>query len=164
MSVHKKATGKNPVIAVKKTHNVKNNLLCTPNKRIIWLSKTCEGRMHDKKIQDKQPLTLSKGITLWQDTGFLGHSPKDVTIKMPSKKPKGKELSDIQKKQNREISSFRILVEHAIGGVKKCRIVKERFRCRKFGFDDLVMLIACGLHNLRMSMSLNLKHIEFYSI
>lgn len=78
---------------------------------------------------------------------------------MPSKKPKDKELSDIQKKENREISSFRILVEHAISGVKKCRIVKERFCCRKFGFDDLLMLIACGLHNFRMSMSLNLKYI-----
>jgi len=53
----------------------------------------------------------------------------------------------------------RILVEHAIGGVKKCRIVKERFRCRKFGFDDLVMLIACGLHNFRITMSLNLRPV-----
>lgn len=134
-------------------------MLCTPDKRILWLSKTCEGRVHDKKIQDEQPLALSQGITLWPDTGFLGHNPKDVTVKMPTKKPKGKELSDVQKKENREISSFRILVEHAIGGVKKCRIVKERLRCRKFGFDDLVMLIACGLHNFRISISLSLNHI-----
>ena len=75
------------------------------------------------------------------------------------KKPKGKELTHAQKQENRKISSFRILVEHAIGGVKKCRIVKERFRCRKFGFDDLVMLIACGLHNFRITMSLNLRRI-----
>jgi hypothetical protein len=78
---------------------------------------------------------------------------------MPTKKPKGKQLSDAQKEENRRISGFRILVEHAIGGVKKCRIVKERFRCRKFGFDDLVMLIACGLHNFRVSMALILNHI-----
>ncbi len=57
--------------------------------------------------------------------------------------PKGKELSDTQNKENREISSFRILVEHVIGGVKKRRIVKERLRCRKFGFDYLIMFIAC---------------------
>ncbi|MDR0712408.1 MAG: transposase family protein [Prevotellaceae bacterium] len=43
--------------------------------------------------------------------------------------------------------SFRIIVEHDIGDAKRCRIVKERFRCYKFGFDDLVMLITCGLHN-----------------
>lgn len=91
---------------------------------------------------------LPLGTTLWQDTGFLGHKPENVTIKMPTKKPKGKSLSEIQKE------SFHILVEHAIGGVKKCRIVKERFRCRKFGFDDLVMIIACGLHNFRITNSL----------
>ena len=71
---------------------------------------------------------------------------------MPTKKSKGKELTDEQKRENKEISSFRILVEHAIGGVKKYRIVKERLRCYKFGFDDLVMLIACGLHNYRISL------------
>lgn len=46
---------------------------------------------------------------------------------MLAKKPKGKQLSDAQKDENRKISGFRILVEHAIGGVKKYRIVKECF-------------------------------------
>lgn len=64
---------------------------------------------------------------------------------MPIKKSKGKELSEIQKKENRKISSFRILVEHVIGGIKKCR---------NFDFDDLVMPIACGLHNFRMLLKM----------
>lgn len=116
----------------------------------MWLSKTFDGSVHDKKIADEQAIRFPAGITLWQDTGFLGHNPKNVTIKMPTKKPKGKELTEEQKRENKEISSFRILVEHAIGGVKRCRIVKERLRCTKLGFDDKVMLIACGLHNLRI--------------
>jgi len=138
---------------VKKTHNVKNNLLCNDQKRILWLSKTFDGHVHDKKITDEQPLRFPAGITLWQDTGFLGHNPENVTVKMPGKKPKGRELTDEQKRENKEISSFRIIVEHAIGGAKRCRIVKERLRCYKFGFDDLVMLIACGLHNFRISLN-----------
>ena len=81
---------------------------------------------------------------------------------MPTKKPKGKELTQEQKRENKEISSFRILVEHAIGGVKRCRIVKERLRCTKFGFEDTVMLIACGLHNFRIAMKS--KCITIYSI
>jgi hypothetical protein len=108
---------------------------------------------------DRQPLMLPNGITLWQDTGFLGHIPENITVKMPTKKLKGNDLTDAQKQENRKISSFRILVEHAICGVKKCSIVKERFRCHKFGFDDLVMLIACGLHNFRITPSLNLRQI-----
>jgi len=134
---------------------VKNNLLCNPQKRILWLSKTFDGSVHDKKIADEQPLRFPAGITLWQDTGFQGHNPQNVTVKMPAKKPKGRELTEEQKQENKKISSFRVLVEHAISGVKRCRIVKERFRCTKFGFDDTVMLIACGLHNFRISLKYN---------
>lgn len=138
---------------VKKTHNVKNNVLSLPDRRIIWLSKTVEGSVHDKKICDNQPLHLVSGINLWQDTGFQGHNPENVNVMMPTKKPKGKELSEDQKESNRSISSFRVLVEHAIGGAKRCRIVKDRFRCHKFGYDDLVMELACGLHNLRITLN-----------
>ena len=70
---------------------MKNNLLCNDKKRILWLSRTFDGSVHDKKITDEQPLRFPAGITLWQDTGFLGHNPKNITVKMPAKKPKGKE-------------------------------------------------------------------------
>ena len=147
---------------VKKTHSIKNNLLCTDNRRIVWLSSTYEGHVHDKKICDEEPLLLPKGIRLWQDTGFIGHRPDGVEICMPKKKPKGKELTTVEKQENRRISGIRIKEEHAIGGMKKCRIVKERFRCHKFGFEDIVILIACGLHNFRISHKMS--NITNYSI
>ncbi len=76
--------------------------------------------------------------------GFLGDNPENVALHMPSKKPKGKGFTDEQKKEeNRKVSSVRVVVEHTISSVKRCRIVKECFRCRKFGFDDLVMELAC---------------------
>lgn len=118
-SDRRQATFKRLAIVVKKTHNLKNNVLSTPERRILWLSRTSEGSMHDKKICDNQPIHFPPGIKLWQDTGFLGHNPKNVKVMMSTKKPKGSELSDEQKESNRSISSFRVLVEHAIGGVKK---------------------------------------------
>jgi hypothetical protein len=45
----------------------------------------------------------------------------------------------------------RIVVEHAIAGVQRCRIVKDVLRLTQEGIADHVMEIACGLHNLRMS-------------
>jgi hypothetical protein len=48
-------------------------------------------------------------------------------------------------------SSARVVVEHVIAGVKRCRIVKDVLRLTKDGMSDLVMEIACGLHNLRVS-------------
>lgn len=134
---------------------MKNNLLTLPDRKIKWLSRTYYGSVHDKKICDEQPLKLPNGIKLWQDTGFVGHCPEGIEIIMPAKKPKGKELTEGQKNRNKEISKFRILVEHAIGGAKRCRIVKDRFRCHKFQFDDLIMELACGLHNLRIDLKNN---------
>jgi hypothetical protein len=42
------------------------------------------------------------------------------------------------------------VVEHAISGVKRCRLVKDVLRLTKAGISDGVMEIACGLHNLRV--------------
>jgi hypothetical protein len=52
---------------------------------------------------------------------------------------------------NQVIASVRIEVEHVIAGIKRCRIVKETLRLTKDGISDMVMEIACGLHNLRVS-------------
>ena len=49
------------------------------------------------------------------------------------------------------ISSARVIVENVIAGVKRCRIVKDVLRLTKAGIADLIMEIACGLHNLRVS-------------
>lgn len=59
-------------------------------------------------------------------------------------------MTAIDKWLNRLFSSARIYVEHAMAGVKRCRIVKDVFRNTKKDFSDLVMEVACALHNLRL--------------
>jgi hypothetical protein len=66
------------------------------------------------------------------------------------KKPRNGELTDAQKARNRRISQVRVRVEHAIAGVKRSRIVKDTLRNTKEGLSDLAMLLACGVHNLRV--------------
>jgi len=60
-------------------------------------------------------------------------------------------LSVEDKFLNHLISRVRIIVEHVMAGVKRCRIVKDVLRLTKTGMSDMVMEIACGLHNLRVS-------------
>ena len=79
---------------------------------------------------------------------------------MPTKKPNGKELFNL-KKTNHSISSVRVKVEHVIGGVKICRIVKNRFRYYKFGFDDFVIELACVLRNLKITLNNNALIIKY---
>lgn len=135
----------------KKTHTVKNNLITEKRTgKIKGLSATVAGSIHDKKLADDQNLCFPKETTLWQDTGFQGYAPKNVNIRQPKKKPRGRQLSADEKAANSRISKERIKVEHSIGGVKVFAIVRHIFRNIKPTFDDLVMETACGLHNLRL--------------
>ena len=52
---------------------------------------------------------------------------------------------------NHLISSARVVVENVLAGVKRCRIVQDVLRLTTQGIADVVMEIACGLHNLRVS-------------
>ena len=134
----------------KKTHTVKNNLIVTLGKRRVeYLGDTCEGKKHDKKICDEEGHEFPEGSTLYKDTGYQGYEPAGVHTRQPKKKPRGRELTLEEKEQNALISSVRIVVEHVICGVKRCRIVKDVFRNTRDKFADLVMEIACGLHNFR---------------
>jgi hypothetical protein len=65
---------------------------------------------------------------------------------------------------NHLISSVRIIVEHVIAGVKRCRIVKDVLRLTTDGISDLVMEIACGLHNLRVSCRHPLRTFDVRSL
>jgi DDE superfamily endonuclease len=114
------------------------------------LSQTYEGKRHDKKIADDENPTLPAASSLYKDTGFQGYDPAGIETFQPQKKPKGQDLTPEQKEANRLISRIRIGIEHIIGGIKRCRIVKDLFRNTKAQYDDLVMEIACGLHNLRV--------------
>lgn len=79
------------------------------------------------------------------------------------KKPKGRELTLVDKALNRLLSSARIVVEHSLSGVKRCRIVKDVFRNTKAGFTDLVMDVACALHNLRVDFRHPVPTVDIFT-
>jgi len=125
--------------------------MSTSKGEILYLSETYEGSVHDKKICDEEPFEFQQEIELLQDLGYQGHAPKNALIQMPVKSSKYKKLTEEEKIANRMKSSRRVAIEHAISGIKRCRIVKDKFRYRRYGYDDLVMELACGLHNLRVA-------------
>ena len=133
----------------KKKHTVKNAVITTACCTILFVSQTFSGNVHDKSIADES-YTIPAGYTLMQDTGYQGYRPEGVTIIQPQKKPRGKELTEEQKESNRLISSDRVRVEHAIGSVKRYRIVKDECRLRKNNFVDRIFLYCAALHNFRL--------------
>jgi hypothetical protein len=113
------------------------------------LSATYEGKKHDKRIADESDIQLKEGCVIYQDCGFQGFHLENVKTMQPKKKKKHQELSEQEKAENAAISSIRVIVEHVISGVKRCRILKDVLRNTREKYDDLVMELSCSLHNFR---------------
>lgn len=136
----------------KKRHTRKNIILTNPETtEVLFLGTTQDGTMHDKKALDDEELKTDIPVNLGVDLGFEGLEIANVRVVLPWKKPKGKELTELQKQQNTCFARRRIKVEHAIAGIKRNRSVQDIYRNIKEGTDDLFMSVACGLHNLRIA-------------
>jgi hypothetical protein len=93
---------------------------------------------------------LPEGSPLLQDLGFLAFRLDGVEMLQPFKKPCGGELTEEQKAASQALARRRVRIEHAMCGVKRCRMVKDRIRLYAGDIRDLVMEVAVGLHNLRL--------------
>jgi hypothetical protein len=107
--------------------------------------------VHDKRIADATPYPLPAGSGLLQDLGFLAFTLPEVAILMPTKKPRGQELTGEQQLANQALHYRRLRIEHVNSSVKRCRVVK--IRLWKQGVRDGVMEICCALHNFRVRLT-----------
>lgn len=136
----------------KNKHTVKN--LYTTNQKGLIIYKTKHkqrGRKHDYRIFKKNHPVLPKDVIGMYDLGFLGVEkdfPEQLSS-LPIKKEKDHELTVEQKEFNRDHTTKRIVIEHAICRIKKYRIVNDVFRnnLRKY---DRISDIVSGLVNYRI--------------
>ncbi len=57
-------------------------------------------------------------IPIEVDSGWVGIQHQYENISQPQKKPKGGELTQQQKQENRKLSQSRVICENAFAGVK----------------------------------------------
>lgn len=125
------------------------------NGEVIYLSPTYSGSVHDKGICNQENLTFKKKVQVFVDLGFLGLTSGVAKIIIPYKNKKNQILSNEQEQYNKWVSKIRVRIEHTIASIKIFRKVKEKFRGRLFAREDIVMLVACGLHNLKLKIKHN---------
>jgi hypothetical protein len=130
-------------------------LLITAGLRMLLLSATHPGRVHDTRLADTTPSPLPAGSQRRQDLGLQACTLDGVEIIQPTKTPRGKALTRAQKEGNRKISRRRVRIEHVNSSIKRCRMLKETVRLWKAGVRDMVMEIGCALHNLRVRLTLH---------
>lgn len=137
----------------KKRHTAKNTVVTDKSKRILILTPTSKGSEHDKKQYDKNELDkqIPKEVTKWVDTGYKGIEHTTQNVIMPKKKTKNKKLTENEKEENRIISSIRVVVEHAIGGLKRLKSLTDKYRNKKPYTEDKLILVGAGIWNHQIS-------------
>src|SRR5260370_12530480 len=139
----------------KKMHARKNIIISDKNRKILVLSPTRSARRHDKRLADKDSLFehIPEDVGVVIDTGFQGVQKIHRKTFIPTKRSKGRSLTEEQKELNKLISSIRVPVEHAIGGIKRYQAVTQTFRNKKLQLTDTFILLASGLWNYHLQFS-----------
>lgn len=132
----------------KKRHTVKNQLVVHPTtRRILAVSKTVEGKRHDKKLLEDDAILswVPPRATILGDAGYQGAgciAPWARFITPPKKAP-GQERSRGEKATARTLASIRVRVEHTISYLKHFAILSQVFRGRVSIAHQPFVNIAC---------------------
>lgn len=135
----------------KKRHTRKNTIWCKESQEIMLVSPSKNGRVHDKKQHDKNMAYrgIPPDVHVWVDSGYQGVHKQGENVHIPKKGTKKKPLTDDEKKENRVISHFRIVVENAIAGIKRYGCVSNIYRNFN-GIDDTFMVVCSALWNFHL--------------
>ncbi len=100
------------------------------------------GKKHDFKLFKDSKVRWIKEIKSFADTGYVGITKIQSTTKLPKKNSKKKKLTKEEKAENRRIASDRVKNEHAIGFLKRFKVLSERYRNRRKRFGLRFNLIG----------------------
>lgn len=107
------------------------------------------GKKHDFKLFKESKIAFRIETIVLTDTGYQGIKKIHINSQHPKKKSKKNPLNDIDKMQNKKISSERVVNEHTIGMIKRFKIVADRYRNRRKRFGLRFNLIA-GIYNYEL--------------
>jgi hypothetical protein len=137
----------------KKRHTRKNVVMTDSKRRILALSPTKAGRRHDQRLLDKAGWVrnIPPEVLMLADTAFTKTKSQHPNAMTPKRGSKNHSLTPADKQDNQIVSSFRIPVEHAIGGMKRFGVMAHRLRNRLGEFDDQTALLSAGLWNFLLA-------------
>jgi len=111
----------------KKRHTIKTEIVMREDGKILSVSKSHKGRVHDFKIRKGERLLPAESIKL-ADSGYQGWQKIQSHVVIPYKKSRKRPLTKEQKEHNRKLASIRMKVEHKIREIKIFKIMSEVYR------------------------------------
>ena len=148
----------------KKTHTDIALVLSDKQRKIYYVSKYYDGSNVDMGILKKEfppDRAWFAKLRVLFDLGFIGvdkiYEFLDLVIgEKKARKSKSNpepKLTDAQKESNKKISRERIFVEHAIGGMKTYRILKNRCRLKCQEMKNRILGLCAGLWNYHLALN-----------
>ena len=131
----------------KKKHTIKTEVVIEDSGKIVSVSKSHKGKVHDFKIRKaEKPLPIN-AIKL-ADSGYQGWQKLQSNVILPYKKSKKKPLTKEQKEYNKQLSSRRMQVEHKIRELKIFKIISGVYRNFQKKYNLRFNIIA-GIVNIK---------------
>jgi len=110
--------------------------------KIVICTDYCNGKKHDFKLFIDSKVRWLKKIKALTDSGYIGINKIQSYTQLPKKRTKKNPLSKKDKKNNKELSSQRVINENVIGFLKRFKIISDRYRNRRKRFGLRFNLIA----------------------
>jgi hypothetical protein len=126
----------------KKRHTLKTQLVVDKETQIVICTSFSNGKKHDFKLFKESKVVMQSKVKVIADSGYQGLQKIHSNTLLPKKKSKKAPLSKEDKKNNTMIASQRVSNEHAIGFIKRFKIVSDRYRNRRKRFGLRFNLIA----------------------
>ena len=148
--------------AEKNPHPLKNTGMSLPDTLIVLLGRPFRGHNHAYTLLKQEVPPAVEWFAELKVRGALGDlgmksADRGAQIDIPTQKPRkshknpNPHLRDEPSAAHTALSRVRILIEHAIGGMKRYNILVHTFRNRIEHFEDDVIGVWAGLWNLVLS-------------
>lgn len=125
----------------KKRHTLKTQVVTDAEGEIMEIDAGHRGPTADQKLYEQSGVAQHYPNAAKQgDLGYQG----TAGVEVPHKKPKGGQLTEEQKADNRQKASVRVHVEHGIRRIKGWRIVRDDYRLA-LGLFPMIASAVVGL-------------------
>lgn len=131
----------------KKRHTIKTEIRTTRKGRIVHVSRSRRGAMHDFALHKEEP-PIPPDSRAFVDSGYQGLDKRHQATELPYKATKTKPLDKEEKEYNHALSRYRVIVENIIGDIKTFKILSDRYRNKRKRYGIKFHIIS-GIVNLK---------------
>ncbi len=130
----------------KRAHTLKTQVLVNQDGRPCHVSDSVPGSQHDLTLERQSQIDdqLPPQVKLMGDKGYQGlqNDNPERTIELPTRKPRGGELTTEQKCANQTLGATRIVVKHVLAHVKIFQVLYQVYRHARSFYNRIFRLVV----------------------